>query len=488
MKNKAIILLIIAVLLTAGTASSLRAASHVDNISLKKQGEFIELTIYTDGPFTFSHFIEEAKAGKPYRVVVDLKDCLHKLPQFNFLELPAEVITSIRTSQYKIKPDKMVRIVADVARPVTYMVKQAKGRVTLVFASPAEKEFSFWCAAPLSEAEKIELALADPAQETVSKPISMPANPDVQKEAEKKKEFKPPTATPEQKESGLQLSQKPQPQKAAEPAVEKKSENKPAAPESEDKTALSAEERYALKSKLAQIFDKDENSEKTARTAIKEDEKKAVPEKPVPEVLASKDENETVQKPAVKQKQKTPAQQNKTGEKVLTDSQPIVPVRTKETTQTKPNSVSPQVPSKPEEKDEEEKPQDWKSEKELRKNPDRPPKVKGSLAESFPKREVVRYRSYGRRDPFLPLISKSLSGFQSGELPDVEALRLVGILRGEYKNMALLEDIEGYGYILEDGSKVKNGYVIQIYNNKILFQVEEFGWSRSVALSMDLED
>jgi hypothetical protein len=243
-----------------------------------------------------------------------------------------------------------------------------------------------------------------------------------------------------------------------------------------------------LKSKLAQIFDKDENSEKTARTAIKEDEKKAVPEKPVPEVLASKDENETVQKPAVKQKQKTPAQQNKTGEKVLTDSQPIVPVRTKETTQTKPNSVSPQVPSKPEEKDEEEKPQDWKSEKELRKNPDRPPKVKGSLAESFPKREVVRYRSYGRRDPFLPLISKSLSGFQSGELPDVEALRLVGILRGEYKNMALLEDIEGYGYILEDGSKVKNGYVIQIYNNKILFQVEEFGWSRSVALSMDLED
>ena len=234
MKTKAIILLIMAVLLTAGTASSLRAASHVDNISLKKQGEFIELTIYSDGPFTFSHFIEEAKAGKPYRVVVDLKDCLHKLPQFNFLELPAEVITSIRTSQYKIKPDKMVRIVADVARPVTYMVKQAKGSVTLVIAAPAEKEFSFWCAAPLSEAEKIELALADPKQETVSKPISMPANPDVRKETEKKKEFRPPAVTPEQKESGLQLSQKPV-------DAEKKAESKPAAPEGGDKTALSAE-------------------------------------------------------------------------------------------------------------------------------------------------------------------------------------------------------------------------------------------------------
>ncbi len=489
MKNKAIILLIIAVLLTAGTASSLRAASHVDNISLKKQGEFIELTIYADGPFTFSHFIEEAKAGKPYRVVVDLKDCLHKLPQFNFLELPAEVITSIRTSQYKIKPDKMVRIVADVARPVTYMVKQSKGSVTLVIAAPAEKEFSFWCAAPLSDAEKIELALADPAQETVSQPISMPANPDVQKEAEKKKEFKPPAVTPEQKESGLQLSRKPEPQKLA-------------VPESEDKTALSAEERYALKSKLAQIFDKDEKSEKNAQPAVKEEEKKFVPEKPAPKVLASKDDNETVQKPVVKQEEKSPApvpekqtatkpmpvQQKSPDGKVLTDSQPIVPVRTNETTQTKPGSVAPQTPSTPDEKDEEAKPQDWKSEKELRKNPDRPPKVKGSLAESFPKREVVRYRSYGRRDPFLPLLSKSLSGFQSGELPDVEALRLVGILKGEYKNMALLEDIEGYGYILEDGDKVKHGYVIQIYNDKILFQVEEFGWSRSVALSMDLED
>lgn len=455
MKNKVIIVLAVAALMTAGLTGGLKAASHVDNISLKKQGEFVELTVYCDGPFTFTHFIEEAKAGKPYRVVIDLKECLHKLPQFNFRDLPTEVITSIRTSQYKIKPEKMVRIVADVARQVTYMVRQEKQSVTLIIAAPSQKEFEFWCVAPLSEAEKIELALSDPDQDAVIQKGAMPAHPESREEAEQKGEFKPPKI-------------------AKEPVVKPAEKASRAQPE-KDKAGTLEDMGYAQESGPAPLIEKKDKSDGTDQPV------------PVPKVLAGKDESSA-------KKEKTASPQPKAVEgkdvkvKELADSQPVAPVPDRGIPDQGTESVSPRVPSKPDEDQQDAKPQEWKSEKKLRQNPDRPPKVKGSLAASFPKRDVIRYRSYGRRDPFMPLLSKSLSGFQSGQLPDVETLRLVGILQGDFRDLALLEDMEGYGYIMESGDKVRNGYVIQIYEDKILFQVEEFGWSRSVALSMDLEE
>jgi chemotaxis protein histidine kinase CheA len=498
MKNKALFVLVISALLTTGLAGNIIAAPHVDNISLKKQGEFVELTVYADGPFTFSHFIEEAKAGKPFRVVVDLKGCLHKLPQFNFRELPTQVISSIRTSQFKIKPEKMVRIVADIARPVTYMVKQSEGSVTLVFAAPSEKEFEFWCVAPISDAEKIELALKETQSEKVGAPVVMPAHPDVQKKAEDNKEFKPPVITEEQKKSGLQLAQKPTAPKkkpVEKPKVVKKSEPMPekkvvvaekqAEPEpekevvvAEKKTEMSSEERHALKEKLAGIFSKRKNKDaEKEKQSVKQDESR----------VAQVDEKKEEPKPAAKPTFVKPDNQVvPERKKLLTDSQPVKPLPHDEEV-IEDNIKDPANSSTPVKDAEKAKQKDWKSEKDLRKNPERPPKSKGSLAASFPKREVIRYKSYGRRDPFMALVSKALTGYQNGDLPDVETLRLVGVLNGDDTDMALLEDIEGYGYILEDGDKIKNGYVIQIYNNKILFQINEMGWSRSVALTLDEE-
>ena len=460
MRKLVISLAVIMVLILAGSASTLTAAPHVENISLKKQGEFIELTIYADGPFTFSHFIEEAKAGKPYRVVLDMKECLHSLPQFNFRDLPTDVISAIRTSQYKIEPEKVVRVVADISRPVTYLVKQAEGSVTLVFAAPQEKEFPFWCAAPISEAEKIELALKETETETVSQPQTVAANPEMEKKARVEGTFNPPT-----------FPQHPQSDKSE--VAEAKPEVKSAPLEKQEPAkkadAFSADERRAIKQQLANQV----KEEKSLEPVVADNDQPSSPIK----------ENKVEKSEPIKETKKQivlPAPNNK---EALTDSQPNMPVE--------PNSLDKaSTPSEEpiEEDDDAAKQKDWKSEKELRKNPERPPKSKGSLAAAFPKREVVRYHSFGRRDPFMALVSKSLTGYQNGEIPDVETLRLVGVLQSEYDNMALLEDMEGYGYILQDGDKVKNGYVIQIYNNKVLFQISEFGWSRSVALTMDLDE
>lgn len=473
MKNKAIMLVILSALLTAGLAQTALATPHVENISLKKQGEFVELTVYADGPFTFSHSIEEAKAGKPYRVVLDMKQCLHKLPQFNFRDLPTNVITAIRTSQYEIKPDKVVRIVADVSRSVTYTIKQGEDRVTLVFAAPEEKEFQFWCAAPLSDAEKIKLALTETKTETVSKPAVVSANPDAEKKAKDAGTFNPPLNTNKETEKI-----------ASEPEQFNKSPEVIKAPP----TGLSSTEKEAIKERLAELTT--ENKETKTDASV---QKAETPQPAKSKVLAGKENKPEQKQPAVKETKSVPAQnavkEEEESSKALSDSQAIQPVSPiNEAGGQEENTVAPRRPGDPSNQDQEDKPKDWESEKELRNNPERPPKAKGSLAASFPKREVVRYRSYGRRDPFMPLVGKSVSGFQNGDMPDIETLRLVGILNGDYTNMALLEDMDGYGYILETGDKVKNGYVIEIYQNKILFQISEFGWSRSVALTMESEE
>ena len=461
MRKMVISLAVISVLILAGSASTVSAAPHVENISLKKQGEFVELTIYADGPFTFTHFIEEAKAGKPYRVVLDMKECLHNLPQFNFRDLPTDVISAIRTSQYKIKPDKVVRIVADISRPVTYLVKQAEGSVTLVFAAPQEKEFSFWCAAPITDAEKIELALKDTKSETVSTPQTVAAHPEMEEKARQEGTFKPPTF-PQQPESKDQaVAQKPADVKSV--PIEKK--------EAVKKTdAFSADERQAIKQKLANLTEEEKQVKPDFVDVVKSD----APDKKAKAVTSE---------PKKEAKKQIVLPAPNTNKEVLTDSQPVTPVQPGTLDKAATPSTEPV-----EEEDDAAKQKLWKSEKELRKNPERPPKSKGSLAAAFPKREVIRYRSYGKRDPFLPLVSKSMSGYQNGDIPDIETLRLVGVLQSEYSNMALLEDMEGYGYILQDGDKVKNGYVIQIYKDKVLFQISEFGWSRSVALSMEVDE
>ena len=72
------------------------------------------------------------------------------------------------------------------------------------------------------------------------------------------------------------------------------------------------------------------------------------------------------------------------------------------------------------------------------------------------------------------------------ELSRVETSRLVGVLESaDGKNRALLEDMDGNGYIVKPGDKVKKGYVSKIYNDRALFQLFEYGWSRTVALRLN---
>jgi hypothetical protein len=104
-------------------------------------------------------------------------------------------------------------------------------------------------------------------------------------------------------------------------------------------------------------------------------------------------------------------------------------------------------------------------------------KAAGVKIESSPKRKVVRYRTASLRDPFISLVGGSTGHLFEG-LPTLENLSLVGIL----------EDAEGNGYILQANDKVKNGYLVSVTEGKAVFQITEYGWTRTVALELDVPE
>ncbi len=111
----------------------------------------------------------------------------------------------------------------------------------------------------------------------------------------------------------------------------------------------------------------------------------------------------------------------------------------------------------------------------------------GVKIESYPKRKVVSYRTGKYRDPFMPLVG-GVMGQMSSSLPVLENLTLVGILEDIDGNRALLEDSDGSGYMLLPGDKIKSGYVVSVTKSKAIFQITEYGWTRTVALELDVPE
>ena len=107
--------------------------------------------------------------------------------------------------------------------------------------------------------------------------------------------------------------------------------------------------------------------------------------------------------------------------------------------------------------------------------------------ETTPKRKIVEYASMEMKDPFAPLVGAGSGRILEG-LPSLENLKLVGILGDLEMNRALLEDAEGNGYMLKPNDKIKGGYLVTVTDNKAIFQVTEYGWTRTVALELAIPE
>jgi hypothetical protein len=231
-------------------------------------------------------------------------------------------------------------------------------------------------------------------------------------------------------------------------------------------------------------------AEKSAPVAVKTDEKKAVAKvkkAPAPEATVAEDQygpfvDASVEEPKEPVKAQTTQAVKQPAVKEKTPS-PVVAEANQAAAKEKPVEKPKQVA-----KADDEKADKKSSTSRFRRTPVTSKKIKGTLVAEFPKRLVIKYKARGHRDPFATLIdeSKTNDGPIENQIPNVEGLKLVGVIEaGGKNNRALFEDNENHGYILQSGDKVQKGYVLRVESDRVYFQIFEYGWSRTVALHLE---
>jgi len=463
-----------------------------------QQGETV-VKIDVSGPSQFSHQLEIAKDGKPFRVIVDVFPAIHNLGQKNFPNLPNSVVRSIRTSQYATKPANTVRIVMDLNEESAYRIDKAGNMIYVYITDPTRSGFSIWSSknSVMPEESVIEsagkpkpepiIAEKSPEAQTVLMPAD-PAKAATQPAADEpvNVEIESPTAPAAENASPQTTYHKPKRSNEAEKELTQPVKPRP----------KTDEPQVAKKTELVVIPVRADGEKEAVEAAAK----------PILQVVGPEISKETAARPAEEPSIKV--------DKAVKVSAEIVESNLGE--QGKPNSSIPESvavePKKaetvstvvPEPTDvnlmdlveasepfEDTTDSADKPTSRFRREPTFPAKLKGTIVAEFPQRMVIQYASSMSRDPFSSLIEEGQRHKDPllDRIPDVETARLVGVLENVVgENRALLEDIDGYGFILKTGDKVKKGYVSEIYADRALFQLFEYGWSRTIALRLNEDE
>jgi hypothetical protein len=99
--------------------------------------------------------------------------------------------------------------------------------------------------------------------------------------------------------------------------------------------------------------------------------------------------------------------------------------------------------------------------------------------------KVYYYQAFNQRDPFQSLIAGEFE--ESGELDvvDIYSVRLVGILSGGMEKFAMLEDNNGYAYIMKSGDPIRNGNIVSVSDRSLVARVTMFGQTSTVTLRLE---
>ena len=95
------------------------------------------------------------------------------------------------------------------------------------------------------------------------------------------------------------------------------------------------------------------------------------------------------------------------------------------------------------------------------------------------------YQSHGKADPFTVLVSGEYEKTQASDLVDLNSAHMVGVMWGQDDRFALVEDGEGFGYILRVGDRVRNGRVVSIRKNSLTARVTLYGITNNVVLKLE---
>ncbi len=451
-------LLVLGLLIVAAPAT---ASTAINKLDLERDGSFTVLTIHGDGQLRYAHESVEAKEGKPFRIVIDCLASRHNLPQFHFGSLPKSIVTSIRTSQYSVSPEEVVRIVLDLSEESVYRVEPTGGTIKVFVSDQKTAPFQTWTSGtkstPQEESEKSEpMAKAPTAKPKAPSTKTSPAS-------------KPSTASQETKPS-TEIAKIPAPdnQQAStqKPAVKTEKSTAKAKPQTEKKAS----------DKAVSAQDLANDSIQRAKAFAVTQPKGGTKPKPSTEQEPVKD------KADAEPPRKTSPETKKApkGDKAVpSTSEPTAPSMVADDKDTELADAG----TEPDKVDI----------SRHRRSAAKEAELKASQVVEFPKRMVIQYKKTNPRDPFETLIALNdgdkKRNIDLNQIPNIETLHLVGVLESVLgTDAALLEDRDGIGYILRTGDRVKNGYVAQIDDNSVYFQINEYGWSRTVIKHMKNEN
>ena len=501
-------------------ANSAWGSCRIQNISLKKEGNFTKVCVYADKPFEFLHSTEEAKDGKPYRVIIDCKDAVFGLPQHNYKNgLPPGTIKSIRTSQYQAVPERIVRVVLDLKSPVVYKVTEPETQyeANIAILTTQDPDFPMWVAV-LEEEKDQKISM----KRKLTKAVAAEVGPKRELKSDQSQAFLPGAEGP----TDLAVSA----DREAETVQKGRVYRRTVCYADTGETARSVEEEHVLSSE-AQSEVEDASTKKRVSQIIQQ--KPALPltevssgqtmeqipsssyqkeAKRIEEDKTQKDVSSASTKLALKSESETTrVKERETLSAALSDKKPRLSERSSPKRQISPSPVplgpfpeemfSPTGTGKKEDASSE-------TPSLIQKGIDKilgPESVTAretkALAESLmiiqspreselslaPQRKMICYNPGTRRDPFLPLTERQDMSFGVAPPPLFENLKLVGILKDEEGNRALLEDEVGFGYILMSGDRIKNGYVISVEDDRAIFHVEEYGGYQIMVLELNRE-
>jgi hypothetical protein len=424
-KIKVIVSAALLTLLWAGLRPA--AANDLEGIGVTRLGDSIAVTITTGSECDYTAFLTESK---PERIVIDLSGVVNNLPKKQFGGLPLRSLKSIRTSQFKSEPTPSARVVLDINRPVEFKSSYTGSRVIIKFAAVPDE------LASVNWKSSNEAGSAVAAQPVIEKP-----KPVVQA---------PPAV--------VQKVIPPVPKPVAIPIeVAKVTTPTPATPPVEKPVEIA---------KVTTLIPVTPPVEKPVEIAKVTTPIPVTPpvEKPVEIVKAPAPT--PVEKPIEKPVQVAQVNPTSTEKPVAVAQKPAEEMPAE-------SAVSDDAPN-------------GESEQAAVTTPITGPQ--GIEVDTTPKRKTIEYTANDEKDPFAPLVGLGKGNPKQG-LPSLENLKLVGVLEDNNDiSSALLEDGEGNGYILKPNDRIQSGYLVTVTDTKAVFQVTEYGWTRTVALELQVPE
>lgn len=513
----------------------------VRNIELIEEKGGVIVRVHLSDMIEFTHQIEPAKDGKPYRIILDCQNATHSLGANRFMTLPSTVIQSIRTSQFAVKPERVFRVVLDLRKEAFYRIQAADKHIDLFVTDASVKPFDSWSTASFLAAKKASSLAAKSVKQTrpheskqhVTVVKTSPRNITNALDREKSISVEAGPVKAGLSSSAPKESAKSSPKGAvtskkiltvaSKSDVKKSDVRKDNVKKSEaTKIATSSEPNgvNAAGKKTNAVATSGPQDKAAPEKTAKKTEAAAVSKAASPPVVAALPKSAVVSKkaPAVKSLAKKSSPKTKTVKESVADKKTAKKTGArlaavdkkgpksagspgkssmmnskKSSTRKAAKSSSSlfasnvQAAIKPNAIQHANKDKGYSAK--FRRSVDRRAiKLKGTQVAEFPKRLTIKYKSRGTRDPFGSLFDKKINKNKNmlDPRPNVESLTMVGVSRDvDGKTRGLFEDIDGRGYILSKGDRVENGAVIKITSKKAYFQIFEYGWSRTIALSLD---